>query len=211
MSSSSSSNPGGSSSSSSSGSSSSSSSNECGICEWEFDDFTGEWQNVKGCDGSDCICSPPAGIVTKDRAATECKAFSNPFPSSSTSFMRTARVALNRAALNTVQIRLPNIYDPLAWYSYTWPVNGPWSMFRAPNYGWAITFLRAPNGPPAPIVVPSLLPTNELPSADRGLSVSVSLPEATGFNQYWVTVLEEHRWAQLQTAQWTVIFMKLAS
>jgi len=112
---------------------------------------------------------------------------------------------------NDAFIRIADVHNPLNWYSYQKNVSGPWSVFKAPTYGWMITFLRVPTGPLSPIVIPSLLPTNQPVSNGDGWSATVALPEASGLNQYWVTVLEQYRWAQLQTAEWTVIFMKLPS
>ncbi len=108
-------------------------------------------------------------------------------------------------------IRIADVNNPLSWYSYRWGVSGPWSVFKAPTYGWMITFTRVPSGPAAPIVTPALLPTNRPLSNDEGWSASVALPETSGLNQYWVTILEEYRWAQLQTAEWTVLFLKIPS
>jgi hypothetical protein len=35
------------------------------------------------------------------------------------------------------------------------------------------------------------------------------LPESGGPQQYWVPVLEEYRWAQLETAEWKVTFLRI--
>ncbi len=113
--------------------------------------------------------------------------------------------------MTSASIIIADVHNPLAWYSFAKDVSKPWSLFQAPKYGWMITFLRVASGPQTPIITPSLIPTNRPATPDRGWSASVSLPESTGFNQYWVTVLETYRWAQLQTAEWTVLFMKLPS
>jgi hypothetical protein len=108
-------------------------------------------------------------------------------------------------------ILIPDINDPTKWYSFSETnVSAPWTPFFALPYGWIIFFLRVPSGPATPVVTPSLLPTDVVAAsgADSALSASVVLPEASGFNQYWVTVLEQYRWAQLDTAQWKVIFLK---
>jgi hypothetical protein len=119
---------------------------------------------------------------------------------------------MNRLNPNDALIRIADVHNPSNWHSFSKALSGPWHVFQAPNYGWMITFLRVPSGPASPIVTPTLLPTHE-PSdpADNGWSASVALPEASGLNEYWVTVLEQYRWAQLQTAEWTVLFMKLPS
>jgi len=62
-------------------------------------------------------------------------------------------------------------------------------------------------------VFPNLLPTLSVERADKVLAVYVVLPEASGDTQYWVSVSEQYsygqkRFAQLQTACWTVTFLR---
>ena len=197
-----------SSSSSNSSSSSSSSSGACGHCEWERDIFGGQYNIIKGCDGAHCECSPPDSL----RAAlgleqTLCKPITS-LPSTSSS---SGRASAGRLTSGTARIRIPDIHNPLMWHTVLWPITGPWSVFRAPAYGWMITFLKVPSGPASPIISPRLAPTEGPIPATGATSAIVELQESSGVNQYCVTVQEEFGWAQLQTAEWTVIFIKQPS
>jgi hypothetical protein len=110
-----------------------------------------------------------------------------------------------RFAAITARIRIPNIHNPLMWHTILWPIPRPWSVFQAPAYGWMITFLRVPSGPASPIISPRLTPTEGSIPATEAISAIVELPESSGVNQYCVTVQE------LQTAEWTVVFIKQPS
>jgi hypothetical protein len=107
------------------------------------------------------------------------------------------------------RVRVPNVRNPATWSSSPFPVPAPWQYLPLADAGWHITFLRVPVGPENPIVTPATLPTDIEDRDERALLASVILPEAGGHNQYWVPVLEKYRFAQLHTAEWTVIFLRL--
>lgn len=192
----------------SSSNSSSSSSGACGSCEWQKNPFTLQYDCVKGCDGAHCECSPPDSLrEVLINVNTPCKPITS-LPSTSS---MSGRSSVSRLTSSTARIRIPDIHNPLSWFSFLWPVSGSWSIFQAPAYGWMITFLRVPSGPASPIVSPRLTPTEGSIPATEATSAIIELSESSGINQYCVTVQEEFGWAQLQTAEWTVLFIKKSS
>ena len=192
----------------SSSSSSSSSSGACGHCDWEIDLFAGQYQIIKGCDGAHCECSPPDSLrEVIGTVQTLCTPITSLPSTSSTS----GNARGGRLTPSTARIRIPDIHNPLVWHTVLWPITGPWSVFRAPAYGWMITFLKVPSGPASPTISPRLTPTEGSIPATEATSAIVELQESSGVNQYCVTVQEEFGWAQLQTAEWTVVFIKQPS
>jgi hypothetical protein len=90
-------------------------------------------------------------------------------------------------------------------------LNKPKVVIR--DSGWKVTFIKVDGGPSKPDIVPDLIPSADILKNDKALAAYVILPESGGQNQYWVTVSERLtyqglRFAQLQTADWTVIFLR---
>lgn len=71
-----------------------------------------------------------------------------------------------------------------------------------------LTFLRVPFGPSAPQIMPGLIPTDGQSGAPEAWSLFLQLPESGGDKEYCLTIIEAKGWAQLQTAEWTVIVLK---
>ncbi len=208
--SSSSSSPSSSTSSSSNSSPSSSSSGCAGLCFWEFDALGQPYPTCIGCDPTtECKAPIPlvreVGLLRGD--VTRCLPIDG-FPPSSSSGAFALEAAL-RAPLAEARVRVPKMSDLRVWRSFPFPVNKPWQYLALPEMGWHVTFLRVPAGPPSPVITPAVLPTDVEERADRAVAASVILPETGGHRQYWIPVLEKHRWAQLQTAEWTVVFLRL--
>jgi len=107
--------------------------------------------------------------------------------------------------------RVPRVSNPGSWSSSRVFLSAPKLTFR--DSGWTIIFEKVQGGPQTPIVFPNLLPTLSVERADKVLAAYVVLPEASGDTQYWVSVSEQYsygqkRFAQLQTACWTVTFLR---
>jgi hypothetical protein len=105
-------------------------------------------------------------------------------------------------------VRLPIASDPRKWREALILVDKPWTALKMPSIGWHIYFIRTGAGPANPTITPSVTPVDQLFPKDKVISASVTLPEAGGLKQYWVPVREAYLGAQLQTAEWTVIFLR---
>jgi hypothetical protein len=86
----------------------------------------------------------------------------------------------------------------------------PWRVIDLPAQGWRIVILKLPAGPAIPWITPAHAAVDAVKPDDKALCASVILPEAGGFQQYWVPVLENYRWATLDTPAWRVTFLRLA-
>lgn len=107
-------------------------------------------------------------------------------------------------------VRLPVTSDPRKWREARIFVDKPWTALKMPSIGWHLYFLRIA-GPAKPLISPSTTPMSNIVPQGKVLSASVTLPEADGLKQYWVPVTEAYLGAQLQTAEWTVVFVREAS
>jgi hypothetical protein len=106
-------------------------------------------------------------------------------------------------------VRVPIVSNPSQWRNVLVPLDKPWTSL-AMN-GWQLYFIRTGAGPATPTITPATVPTDAVVTLDKVLSASVTLPETGGLRQYWVPVTETYLGAQLQTAEWTVLFVRLPS
>ena len=106
-------------------------------------------------------------------------------------------------------VRVSSVKSPTVWQSIGVNLSQPWRMLQLPKLGWIITFLQVPAGPAIPQITPAHAPTDVVVPFDKSLAASVILPEGGVFHQYWVPVLEKYRWARLETANWTVVFLRI--
>lgn len=212
-----------SSSSSSSPESSSSSSSSSGgcpeFCQW--DPILDEEENVigwkklcHGCD-DDSFCRQPGGFAPEDFVSvdTECEVFvtAAPFAGAMEKASASRDVESILPLSAEVFVRVQEVSDPSSWSTSLVLLNSSFTVLE--DSGWHIIFFRISNGPSVPIVTPQTLPTNSFMFNDKVLSAYVQLPESDGMNQYWVPVTERinlfgQRFAQLQTAEWTVLFFR---
>jgi len=106
------------------------------------------------------------------------------------------------------KLRLPSVSDPKTWKSIGVDLSEPWHVTQLPLLGWIVIFFQVSTGPANPVITPATLPTDAVDSSDKSLNASVILPENGVFKQYWVPVLEQYHSARLDTANWTVFFLR---
>ena len=105
-------------------------------------------------------------------------------------------------------VRVPCVKNPKLWRTIGFNSSQPWRLLRLPELGWIITILKVPAGPATPLITPAFAPTDVVNPPDKSLAPSIILPEGGELHQYCVPVLEKYRWARLDTANWTVVFLR---
>jgi hypothetical protein len=118
-----------------------------------------------------------------------------------------ARLMAKAAALEGY-IRVPCVKNPKLWRTIGFNLSQPWRLIRLPELGWIVTILQVPAGPETPMITPAFAPTDVVNPPDKTLAPSVILPEGGTLQQYCLPVLEKYRWARLDTANFTVIFLR---
>jgi len=97
------------------------------------------------------------------------------------------------------------------WQQYSAHVVNGFYVFPGTTVGWRIIFARLPEPRTDAVVLPQIVPA-VAPIASEGAAIAaVVLPEAAGYTQYWVPVLERYRSAVLLSREWSVTFHKQAN
>jgi len=181
-----------------------------GYCEWELN-TNGEWDNVCcGC-SPDQVCREPTGLAAESAsgASTPCEDLSSSSTASGDSELPA------RMRKTDVLLRIPKVDDPTVCRSFLLNLSSGSRTFRQMNLGWNVTLKRVRSGPNPPEIVPATAPVgSSVCGTENSVSAMVILPEEgaqTGFNQYWVPVLERCRRAILKTPEWTVEFVRVPS
>lgn len=191
----------GSSSTGSSSTGSSSSSGCTGMCTWQFNPFSGQFDPVTMPCTGDCYCAE--SISGED---TPCQSIHSTESSSTSGYAADCVGPVADRAL----LRLPKFDDTNVWQFFPKTVSAPWTLFQSLTSGWMVTFLRISDGPAAE-VTPRYLGIEDILPTDTAVTAGVILPEFGCNKQYWVTVQERFGWARLRTPAWDVTFIKRPS
>jgi hypothetical protein len=90
-------------------------------------------------------------------------------------------------------------------------LNNSTNQFSLNSLGWRFIFIYAAGTagrPSTPVLVPNTVPKDSEFRDDLALAAMVILPESDGNNQYWIPVTEQHRFALLETKDWTIIVQR---
>ena len=120
--------------------------------------------------------------------------------------------ATQKSGIPMAWIRVPRMSNVNQWHNFPVPVGAPITLFPIPWIGWHAIFIkRSGPGPSYPTITPSTVPGLTQVTKEKVVSAGVSLPETGGVNNYWVPVTETALSAQLDTAEWIVIFVRTKS
>lgn len=123
-------------------------------------------------------------------------------------FATVKTLGANAIATRNALVRLPVVSDPSNWRNVCIVLDKPWTQLLMPSIGWKLYFIRTGAGGTTTVITPATAATDDVVPHDKVLCAGVTLPEAGGLKQYWVPVTNEYLGAQLQTPEWTVIFVR---
>ncbi|MCC6510741.1 MAG: hypothetical protein IT423_16675 [Pirellulaceae bacterium] len=106
-------------------------------------------------------------------------------------------------------VRVPVVQNPITYRNVRLPLNEQVTQVGLNSIGWQIYIFRVNSGPASPTISPMCVPKCSPEPTDRALAVSIVLPHGKSSQQFWVPVIEQVGYAQLQTDRWLVVIIRV--